>query len=53
MISFISDTLLKEEHCCKFILKHVSRNCFQQFTKPLTFKPFASSYYNTHRLGNV
>ena len=53
MISFISGTLLKEEHSCKFMLKHVSRNCFRQFTKPLTFKPFASSYYSTHRLGNV
>ena len=35
MISFISDTLLKEEPCWKFMLKYDSENSFQQLTKTL------------------
>ena len=37
MISFISGTLLKEEPCCKFMLKHDIKNYFRQFTKTLSF----------------
>ena len=31
MVSFISGTLLKEEPCCKFMLKHEIKNYFRQF----------------------
>ena len=34
-MSFISGTL-KDESCCKFMLKHDIKNYFQQFTKTLT-----------------
>ena len=33
MISFISNTLLKEEPRCKLMLKHDNKNYFRQFTK--------------------
>ena len=33
MISFIGGTLLKEEPCCKFMLKHDIKNYFQQLRK--------------------
>ena len=35
MTSFISDTLLKEEPCCKFKLKYDIKNYFRQLTKTL------------------
>ena len=33
MIYLTSGALLKEEPCCKFMLKHVIKSYFQQFTK--------------------
>ena len=36
MISFISGTFLKEELCCKFILKHDIKNHVRQFKKTLS-----------------
>ena len=48
MISFISGTLLKEELCCKFMLKHDIKNYSEKFTKIQH-----TEKYNTHRLGNV
>ena len=36
MISFITGTLLKEELCCKFMLKQNVKNYFGQFTKTLS-----------------
>ena len=38
MISFINDTLLNEEPCCKFMLKHDIKNYFGQLTKSIFFK---------------
>ena len=35
MTSFISGTLLKQESCCKFMLKYDLKNYFRQFTKTL------------------
>ena len=35
MISFIRSTLLKEEPCWKFMLKHDIKNYFRRFTKTL------------------
>ena len=35
MISFISGTLLKEEPCCKLMLKHDIKSHFRQVTKTL------------------
>ena len=35
MISFISGALLKEETCCKFMLKYDIKNYWRQFTKTL------------------
>ena len=34
-ISFITVILLREEPCCKFMLKHNIKNYFGQFTKTL------------------
>ena len=50
MIFLISGTLLKEESCCKFMLKHDIKNYFRQFTKTLTI--FFSERRYTHTLGN-
>ena len=36
MTSFLSGTLLKEELCCKFMLKHEVKNFFSYFTKTLS-----------------
>ena len=36
MISFVSDNFLKEEPCCKSLLKYNINNYFRQFTKTLT-----------------
>ena len=47
MISFISGTLLKEEPCCKFMLKHDIENYDDNFKHLFPLK------YNTHRFGNV
>ena len=47
MISFISDTLLREGPSCKYMLKHDIR----QFTKTLSI--LFPVKYNTHRLGNA
>ena len=36
MISFISGNLLKDEPCCKFMLKHDIKNGFRQSTRTLS-----------------
>ena len=36
MVSFVNGTLLKEEPCCKFMLKHDIKYYFQQSTKTLS-----------------
>ena len=36
MISFISGTLLREESCCKFMLKYDIKSYLRQFTKTLS-----------------
>ena len=36
MIYLTSGALLKEEPCCKFMLKQVIKSYFQQFTKTLS-----------------
>ena len=46
MVPFISCTLLKEEPCCQFMLKHGMRNYFRQFMKTLVPSNF------THRLSS-
>ena len=45
MISFISRTLLKEEPCCKSMLKHDIKKYFKQFTKTLLLVK-----YDTNRI---
>ena len=35
MISFIRGTLLKEEPCCKYLLKDDTKNNFEEFAKTL------------------
>ena len=51
MISFISDTLLREGPSCKYMLKHDIKYYFRQFTKTLSI--LFPVKYNTHRLGNA
>ena len=36
MVSFVNGTLLKEEPCCNFMLKHDIKYYFQQSTKTLS-----------------
>ena len=36
MVSFISGTLLKEEPCCKFMLKHYIKDYLRQLAKTLS-----------------
>ena len=48
MISFISRNLLKDEPCCKFMLKHDIKNGFRQSTRTLSI----FFQFNTGRVGN-
>ena len=42
MISFISGTLLREESCCKFMLKYDIKNYLRQFTKMCNLNSYIS-----------
>ena len=51
MTSFISGTLLKEEPCCKFMLKYEFKNYFRQIYE--NFKHLFPVKHNTHGLAGV
>ena len=53
MASFISGTLLKEEPCSKFMLKHHIRNMTLFPTIYENFKHWFPVKFKTHRLDNV
>ena len=39
-ISFLNGVLLRDEPCCKFMLKYDFQNYFRQFTKTFSMKTF-------------